>query len=153
MQQTACLIGLLLDPEVGSSTFLRNVSISLPDYTTSNQEILVDFEGFWRWCIKHRIVGFLALSKGPTKWCLLLPSPEDGNRSSFRNVVFLLPRTPDGGKVQKPSNPARNISLLIKNSKIIIVSMFNFHLLTFCILFRGISEVSNLFNKLHYCNK
>jgi hypothetical protein len=30
------------------------------------------------------------------------PSPEDGNRSSFRNVV--LSRIPDDGKVQKPSN-------------------------------------------------
>jgi hypothetical protein len=31
-----------------------------------------------------------------------LPLPEDGNRFSFRNVVFLLPRTPDDGKSPKP---------------------------------------------------
>jgi hypothetical protein len=27
-----------------------------------------------------------------------LPSPEEGNRCSFRNAVFLLPRTPDDEK-------------------------------------------------------
>jgi hypothetical protein len=26
---------------------------------------------------------------------------EDGNRSSFRNVVFLLPKTPEDEKIQK----------------------------------------------------
>jgi hypothetical protein len=31
------------------------------------------------------------------------PSPEDGNRSGFRNVVFLEYQTMD--KVQRPSNP------------------------------------------------
>jgi hypothetical protein len=36
--------------------------------------------------------------------CLLPTSPEDGNRSSFRNVLFLLPRIPDDGKVQNTSN-------------------------------------------------
>jgi hypothetical protein len=35
--------------------------------------------------------------------CIIPPSPEDGNRSSFRNVVFLLPKSPDDGN-QKPSN-------------------------------------------------
>jgi hypothetical protein len=30
----------------------------------------------------------LALSKGPNKVGTCLPSPEDGNRSSFGNVVF-----------------------------------------------------------------
>jgi hypothetical protein len=29
-----------------------------------------------------------ALSKGPNGVCVSLPSPEDVNRSSFRNVVF-----------------------------------------------------------------
>jgi hypothetical protein len=32
---------------------------------------------------------------------LLLPSPEDGNSSIFRNVVFLLSKTPDNGKSPK----------------------------------------------------
>jgi hypothetical protein len=32
---------------------------------------------------------------------LLPPSPEDGNRCSFRNVVFLLPRILDDGKSPK----------------------------------------------------
>jgi hypothetical protein len=35
--------------------------------------------------------------------CVSHPSPEDGNRSSFRNVVFLEYLKMD--KVQKPSNP------------------------------------------------
>jgi hypothetical protein len=30
--------------------------------------------------------------------CILPPSPVDANRSSFRNVVFVLPRTPNDGK-------------------------------------------------------
>jgi hypothetical protein len=29
------------------------------------------------------------------------PSPEDGTRSNFRKVVFLLPGTPDDGKIPK----------------------------------------------------
>jgi hypothetical protein len=47
----------------------------------------------------------LTLSKGPN-WVGVFspPSPEDGNGCSFRNVVFLLSKTPDGGKVPKPSN-------------------------------------------------
>jgi hypothetical protein len=43
---------------------------------------------------------------GPNRVVVFLPSPEDGNRSSFRNVVFssyLEFRTID--KVQIPSNP------------------------------------------------
>jgi hypothetical protein len=35
----------------------------------------------------------LALSKGP--------SPEDGNRFTFRNVVFLVSRIPDDGQSPK----------------------------------------------------
>jgi hypothetical protein len=48
--------------------------------------------------------GYLLL-RNPTEY-VHLPSPEDGNRSSFRNVVFssfLEHRTMD--KVQKSSNP------------------------------------------------
>jgi hypothetical protein len=46
----------------------------------------------------------LALSKEPNRVAVSLPSPEEGNRSSFRNAVFqyLEFRTMD--KVQKPSN-------------------------------------------------
>jgi hypothetical protein len=50
-------------------------------------------------------VSRLALSKGHNKVGVSLPSPEGGNRSSFRNVVFsnyLEFRTMD--KVQKPSD-------------------------------------------------
>jgi hypothetical protein len=49
----------------------------------------------------------LALSKGPTRLDASLPSPEDGNRFSFGNVVFssyLEFRTMD--KVKKPSDSA-----------------------------------------------
>jgi hypothetical protein len=45
----------------------------------------------------------LALSERPKRVCVSLPSPEDGNRSSFRNVVFSMYlefRTMD--KVQNP---------------------------------------------------
>jgi hypothetical protein len=61
-------------------------------------------KGFWRWCITHRITEFLdfvhrpefwmlewlrwAVSKVPNRVGVSLSSPEDGNRSSFRNVVF-----------------------------------------------------------------
>jgi hypothetical protein len=47
----------------------------------------------------------LALSKGPN-WVGVFfpPSPEDEKRSSFRNVVFALPRTRTMEKVQQPSN-------------------------------------------------
>jgi hypothetical protein len=47
----------------------------------------------------------LALSKGPNRVGVAFPSPEDGNRSSFRNVMFssyLEFRTTD--KVQKPAD-------------------------------------------------
>jgi hypothetical protein len=44
----------------------------------------------------------LALSKGPNRVCVSLPSPEDGNRSSFRNGISLEFRTMD--KVKKPSD-------------------------------------------------
>jgi hypothetical protein len=46
----------------------------------------------------------VAISKGPNRVGVSLPSPEDGNRSSFRNVVFssyLEFRTMS--KVQEPS--------------------------------------------------
>jgi hypothetical protein len=55
-------------------------------------------------CKSDKLVQWLrlALSTGPN-WVGVFspPSPEDGNRSSFRNVAFLLPRTPNDGKVQK----------------------------------------------------
>jgi hypothetical protein len=50
----------------------------------------------------------LALSNGPSRVGVSFPSPEDGSRSSFRNVVFssyLEFRTMD--KVQKPSDSER----------------------------------------------
>jgi hypothetical protein len=56
----------------------------------------------------------LALSKGPNKVGVSLTSPEDGNRSSFRNVVFssdLGFRTMD--KVQKPSDSERIYNVYI----------------------------------------
>jgi hypothetical protein len=34
------------------------------------------------------VILILALSKGPNRVGVSLPSPEDGDRSSFRNVVF-----------------------------------------------------------------
>jgi hypothetical protein len=44
----------------------------------------------------------LDLSKEPNWGVFSLPlSPKDGNRSSFRNVVFLLHKTPDDGKSPK----------------------------------------------------
>jgi hypothetical protein len=65
-------------------TFLVSpILTACPDYSK-----FVDVKGFWRWCIAYRISVFSELP----------PSPEDGNRSSFRNVVFLLLRTPDDGK-------------------------------------------------------
>jgi hypothetical protein len=45
----------------------------------------------------------LALSKGPNRVGVSLPSPEDGNRSSFRNVVFS--SYLEFGTMDKPTNP------------------------------------------------
>jgi hypothetical protein len=83
---------------------------------TSEIEIaFVEFKRFWRWCIAHRITGFLDFfrrlgflgveTRRFGNWIRFRPHgkggentysvgpPEDGNRSSFRNAVFLLPRT------------------------------------------------------------
>jgi hypothetical protein len=52
----------------------------------------------------------LALSEGPNRVGVFLPSPENENRFSFRNVVFssyLEFRTID--EVQKPSDSQNNI--------------------------------------------
>jgi hypothetical protein len=44
----------------------------------------------------------LALSKRPILVGVFSPTlPENGNKSSFRNVVFLLPKTSDGGRSPK----------------------------------------------------
>jgi hypothetical protein len=52
----------------------------------------------------------VALTKGPNwKQSTPPPSPEDGNRSSFRNVVFT--RIPDDGKSPKPSNSVHQIQV------------------------------------------
>jgi hypothetical protein len=71
-------------------------------------EIVIDSKGFWQWCIMLRIIDFwtlsivwyskkldntswlrLCLAKGPKRVGIPPPcSPEDGNRSSFQNVVF-----------------------------------------------------------------
>jgi hypothetical protein len=45
----------------------------------------------------------LALSKEPNRVGVSLPSPEEGNRSSSRNVVF--PSTYDFGRWEKSRNP------------------------------------------------
>jgi hypothetical protein len=75
----------------------------------------VDSIGFWRWCITHRINGFSdfvhcldskelekkhdILETGSvievssfwgTQQSRCLPSPEDGNWSNFRNVMFFI---------------------------------------------------------------
>jgi hypothetical protein len=55
----------------------------------------------------------LALSKGPNRVSFFLSSPEDGNRSSLRNIVFsgsLEFRTMD--KVPKPSDSERHTAAL-----------------------------------------
>jgi hypothetical protein len=66
----------------------------------------------------------LALSKG-SNWVRVFssPSPEDGNRSSFRNDVFLLRKSPDDGKSPKTpvilcaihhrQNPLKSILFLV----------------------------------------
>jgi hypothetical protein len=77
----------------------------LTDYTDLNKESVVKSKGFWQWCIAFRVTGFLdfvqqvqwlwpALTKRPNREDISLPSPEDGSRSSFRNVIFQLFRIP-----------------------------------------------------------
>jgi hypothetical protein len=44
-----------------------------------------------------------------------LPSPEDGNRSSFRNVVFLYLEFWTMEKVQIPSDPEQNYRVQLTN--------------------------------------
>jgi hypothetical protein len=61
---------------------------------------IVDFKWFWLWCIAHRITGVLDFFHRTV--FLGVKTRRFGNRSSFRNVVFLLPRTLDGGKCSKP---------------------------------------------------
>jgi hypothetical protein len=38
--------------------------------------------------LKLKLISRLILSKGPNRVGVSLPSPEDRNRSSFRNIVF-----------------------------------------------------------------
>jgi hypothetical protein len=69
-------------------------------------------EGFWRRCITLRSTRFLdcvqwlrlAPSKTTNRVGLPPLSPEDGNKSSFRNVVFLYLEFRTMGTVQKPSD-------------------------------------------------
>jgi hypothetical protein len=46
--------------------------------------ICLDFKGFWRWCVRLKISSSLPISKGPNLVDVFPPSPEDGNRPSFR---------------------------------------------------------------------
>jgi hypothetical protein len=61
--------------------------------------VTCDQTGFCQWCIAHRITG-------PNWVGVFFPphSPEDGNRSSFRNVVFLLPKALDSVRVRKETS-------------------------------------------------
>jgi hypothetical protein len=69
----------------------------------------VETDRFGKWiCFRPRVEKKDLISiTGPVSTCLLPPSHENGNRSSFENVVFLLPKSPDSGKFQKPSNRMR----------------------------------------------
>jgi hypothetical protein len=52
--------------------------------------ILVDFKGFWRWYMTFRTTGFLDFVHCPVfPQVSPAPSPEDRNKSSFWNVVFI----------------------------------------------------------------
>jgi hypothetical protein len=46
----------------------------------------------------------LALSKGPNRRGISLPSPEDGKRSVSETLLFLVFRIPDEDEVQKASD-------------------------------------------------
>jgi hypothetical protein len=67
----------------------------------------------------------LALSKGPNRVGAFLPSPEDGDRSSFGNVVFFNYLIPDDG--QSPETRWFWLCSLLKFTDILeenIVSIF-----------------------------
>jgi hypothetical protein len=65
----------------------------MPQRNTCHQ---ADSKSFWQWRIILRTTGFLdfvqwlrlVLSRGLNWVGVFFPSPEDGNRSSFRNVVL-----------------------------------------------------------------
>jgi hypothetical protein len=58
----------------------------------------------------------LALSKGPNGVGVFPPSPKDGNRSSFWNVVFYSLEYQTMEKSKKPSNPVWFISAFYSNA-------------------------------------
>jgi hypothetical protein len=59
------------------------------------------------WTLDHCLK--VALSKGPERVGVSLPSAEDGNRSSFQNIVFSKFQTID--KVHKPRDSGRQYYL------------------------------------------
>jgi hypothetical protein len=72
-------------------------STRLHDLTSQNQELysleqdvlILGMKAYDHWMIEVDWGWLrLALSKGPNRVGVSFPSPEDGNRSSFRNVVF-----------------------------------------------------------------
>jgi hypothetical protein len=62
---------------VGRSCLCQMVTCNKRELTYGSQ----DSKGFWPWCMTLRLTGSLDV--------VYPPSPEDRNRSSFRNVVFL----------------------------------------------------------------
>jgi hypothetical protein len=68
-----------------------------------NKCSFLDFKGFWRWCISHRITGGGGVGLFQSSRVLRSRNTTE-NRSTFRNVVFLLQKTPDDGKSRKKKN-------------------------------------------------
>jgi hypothetical protein len=69
-----------------------------------------------------------------TQQSRFLPSPEDGNRSRIRNVVFLVISNPSMDKVRKPSICVCNLHVLNKVRSDVSNSVLNFNVGLFFIL-------------------
>jgi hypothetical protein len=95
-----CMFILRMYGLIGSCSILHRIT-GLLDFFHRPVFLGVETRRFGnRVFFRSQVKGFGPLERAD----LTPPSPEDGNRSSFRNVVFLLPVTPDDGKSTETSN-------------------------------------------------
>jgi hypothetical protein len=95
------LLGLCFNNEDGGRTFLRNLYLTIWCSRWRYSHFIkaqINSSGIWWWCTIFWITGFLdfvqwlmlALSKGPNRVGVFFLSPEDGNRSNFRNFFYIV---------------------------------------------------------------
>jgi hypothetical protein len=91
-------LSMALQPFVGPSSPFQFLDFTLSVWRgiSQSQSRYLQTEQHKQVCVLSIQWLRMALSKGPNR-----PSPEDGNRSSFRNVVFLVISNPDDGQSPK----------------------------------------------------